>query len=253
MAFRDKLTAPLDRFTDTMLNGFKVTYRHFNALIDDIEAVIPSKGTVKADTISEYTSATGVTVDGVLFKDATISCSSVKLSTAYSTAGTGVTMTEYGDGRNITTTCSFTALSLGTPTASSSTAHGALILTLPANCILINSVICKVGLTVGGVTTDTPDVGLGTTIATGAQSVLSGVGATAEDIITGQTWNKALDGTSDYFATVVSGVTTEGVFLVASAGTGQKIHLNAADGWASGVTGNLTATGYIVINYTLVI
>jgi len=109
-------------------------------------------------------------------------------------------------------------------------------------------------LTVGTTTTDTPDVGLGTVIATGAVAVLSGTG-TFEDIITGQTWNKALTGVVDHFATLFTGVVTEAttVPLIPAAGAGTAIYLNAADGWAAGVTGNLTATGLVAITYTIVV
>lgn len=69
MAFRNKFKAPSDRYTDTFADGHKATYRHLNELIDDIETVIPTPGTLKADTIAEYTSGSGVTVDGVLLKD----------------------------------------------------------------------------------------------------------------------------------------------------------------------------------------
>jgi hypothetical protein len=40
-----------------------------NTLIDEVINVNPSAGTMKANTVSEYTSGSGVTVDGVLLKD----------------------------------------------------------------------------------------------------------------------------------------------------------------------------------------
>lgn len=66
MAFRDKLKAPADKFTDTYADAHKVTYRNFNDLIDDIETVIPTKGDFNSDTIGEYTSGSGVTITGQL-------------------------------------------------------------------------------------------------------------------------------------------------------------------------------------------
>lgn len=76
---------------------------------------------------------------------------------------------------------------------------------------------------------DTPDVGLGTVIATGAVAVLGGT-ATFENIITGQT-----------AANMTGGVTT------ARAGTAVvgDVFLNVADGWADVTTTAITATGTV--------
>lgn len=46
-----------------------VTSAWINYIIDNMNLVVTSLGTIKADTISEYTAAAGVTVDGVLIKD----------------------------------------------------------------------------------------------------------------------------------------------------------------------------------------
>lgn len=48
---------------------FPVYSKQFNALVDVVSELEPSDGTLVADTISESTSAAGVTVDGVLLKD----------------------------------------------------------------------------------------------------------------------------------------------------------------------------------------
>lgn len=219
-----------------------------------VEGVLLKDSIVSVDTISEKTSTTGVTIDGVLVKDGVIKASSIKPASAYGTAAAGVTTTEYGDSRNMTVVLSFTGLVLGAPTAGGNSAHGAILHTFPNSNILVTAITTKVGLTVGTVTTDTPDVGLGTVIGSGAVNVLSATG-TFEDIITGQTWNAALDGTADYFGTLPSGVVTDATAfpLIKSAGAGTKVHLNAAGGWNAGVTGNLTATGTVVINYIFVI
>ena len=229
------------------INGaddFQFTANTFTAL---------SGSTIATNTIAETTATSGVTIDGCLIKDGAIKPSTVTLPTAFGTAAANVTTVEYGDGRNITTTLSFTNLVLGTPTAGGNSAHGVLLHTLSTTAVshLVRSVAVKVGLTIGTVTTDTPDVGLGTVIATGAVAVLDGT-ATFENIITGQTWNKALDGTVDHFASLFTGVITETAFpLIAAAGSTTAIYLNVADEWAAGVTGNLTATGTVVINYTI--
>jgi hypothetical protein len=54
----------------TSINQKYVTVKDYNYLKDDFDAMLPSDGTLKVDTISEYTSATGVTIDvGSKFKD----------------------------------------------------------------------------------------------------------------------------------------------------------------------------------------
>jgi hypothetical protein len=207
---------------------------------------------IYTDTINENTAAAGVTIDGVLLKDAGVQAASVKHVTAFGTAAPNVTTTEFGDGRHITTVLTFTNLVLGAPTAGGNSAHGVLIHTLATTAIshLVKVIACEIGLTVGTVTTDTPDVGIGTAIGTGAVATLDGTG-TFEDIITGQTWDKALNGTLDHFASLFTGVVTEATAFpfINAAGAATGIYLNAADGWAAGVTGNLTATGTIVIEY----
>lgn len=76
----DKLT---NKISD--LSSVPVYANKFNELIDEITDVNPSAGTMKADVISEYTSAAGVTVDGVLLKDGTVSMSTQILAAAGST------------------------------------------------------------------------------------------------------------------------------------------------------------------------
>lgn len=47
--------------------------KFFNNLIDDFNAHVPSDGSAKLNSISEYTSGSGVTVDSVLLKDGYVS------------------------------------------------------------------------------------------------------------------------------------------------------------------------------------
>jgi len=223
-------------------------------LVKDGGIVCADAATLEVDVVNEATAAAGVTVDGMLIKDGACKPSSVQLPTPYGTAASNVTTVEYGDGRNITTTLSFTDLVIGAPTAGGDSAHGVLIHTLPQTTpLLVNSISIVVGLTLGSVTTDTPDVGLGSTQANGAVATLDGTG-TFEDIMTGQTWPGTLDGTLDYYAVIPGGsvATDATIFPLMKASTAKPIYLNAADGWNAGVTGNLTATGTIVINYTLI-
>ena len=85
------------------------------------------------------------------------------------TVGTGVTAIEMGDGINHTTILTLTGVAF-TIGDTADLGDGALIYTLPAGACIINSTHSSVGLTLttGTPTTDTPEVGLGSVIATGA-------------------------------------------------------------------------------------
>ncbi len=102
---------------------------------------------------------------------------------------------------------------------------GKLILTLPAGARVITGSNMSLSLkqTQGNVTADTPDMGFGTVIASGAVALLDGT-ATFENIMTGQTMN-------DCDGTVENATVTTNLAIEASAA--HTIHLNIADGWAS--------------------
>ena len=163
-------------------------------------------------------------------------------------AGTNVVAVENGDGVNFLTTLTLTAVVLGAPGAGTNEAVGALIYTLPAGVQLHSVTYHSVGLTIGTVTTDTPDMGIGSVIATGAVAVLGGT-PTFEDYVTGLATADCA-GTASVVGPVgaTAGIHT-GISLNKAADV-KAIHLNAADGWNAGVTGNLTATGTIVLKWT---
>jgi hypothetical protein len=71
----DKLT---NKISD--LSSVPVYADKFNTLVDEVTDVNPSAGTMKANTISEYTSGSGVTVDSVLLKDGMVSMATQTLA-----------------------------------------------------------------------------------------------------------------------------------------------------------------------------
>lgn len=161
------------------------------------------------------------------------------------TVGTNVTAVEYGDGIHHKTVLTLTDVVLGAPTAAGNSAHGAEVYAFPAGVHLHSHSWFSIGLTVGTTTTDAPDVGLGSVVGAGAIATLNGT--TMEDYVTAITWGTALDGTAEIQATIGA---TAGVFTGISnnaAADVKEVFLNAADGWAAGVTGNLTASGTIVL------
>ena len=102
---------------------------------------------------------------------------------------------------------------------------GKLILTLPAGARVITGSNMSLALkqTEGNVTADTPDMGFGTVIASGAVALLDGT-ATFENIMTGQTMN-------DCDGTVENATVTTNLAIEASAA--HTVYLNIADGWAA--------------------
>lgn len=195
----------------------------------------------------------GVSINNDLatvFKTTGVTTENVIARVNQGTPGTNVTAVEYGDGKDITTVLTLTAVDLGAPTAGGNSAHGALVYTFPAGRHVHMVSSFNIGLTIGGVTTDTPDVGIGSVIGVGAVATLDGT-PTFEDYVTGQTWDVALDGTLKAAGPLgaTAGVLT-GISLNTASST-KAVHLNAADGWNAGVTGNLTATGTIVLKWTV--
>jgi len=151
----------------------------------------------------------------------------------------GISVEESVNGRNHVTKLSFSGITLGTASAAA-VAMGKKLYTLPAGAIQIKGCRMSVGIYGSGSTcdADTPDVGVGTVIASGATAVLSGT-ATFENILTGQT-------AGDCAGTAVNAIVT--TKLERNTGDAHTIHLNAADTWAGAAT--ITATGNIEIEWT---
>lgn len=159
------------------------------------------------------------------------------------TANTGVTATEKGGAYHHVTSLAFTDLAIDTTVAAANEAYGKLLYTFPAGTILIHGAGYSVALTGSGTDcdADTPDAGLGTTIASGAQATLDQVAATAEDILTGQTVND--------LAATVEIKTLNSTVAIEAASSDRKVHLNIADSWTAGGCA-VTATGTVLVEWS---
>lgn len=157
------------------------------------------------------------------------------------TAGTNVTAYEYGTPWRRTTVLSLSSVDLPDIAGGADLGVGMLVYTFPAGEVCIRDTYMSVAIQQvdGNITADTPDVGIGTVIASGAVAVLSGT-ATFENILTGQTAADC-DGT----ATVK---TVDTPLVIATAGA-HTVYLNVADGWAASGEANGTVSGTIVINW----
>jgi hypothetical protein len=127
--------------------------------------------------------------------------------------------------------------------ATADEAVGALLYTLPDGEIIVRGT--HLNLELNGTEAlnkdDTPELGVGTVIGTGAVAVLSGTPA-FEDIITAQVMNDC-EGTREVIT-----ISNDTAKVIATAGD-RALYLNIADGWAGADTG-MKATGTIIIEFT---
>lgn len=151
------------------------------------------------------------------------------------TVGVGITAAEYGDTHNHVTVLTVAGV-LPDIAGTAAEGEGLLIYTFPAGVILVDWVHMSVGITQtdGFINADTPEIGIGSVIATGAVAVLNTPG-TFEDYITG-TAAANCTGT----ATVVSTESTAGGGNRLLTGDAHTMHINVADTWA--VSGDAAAT-----------
>src|SRR3990167_5303383 len=204
--------------------------------------VWPATGVLKfgvlkdsADTTITSTGAELNLVDGAVAGNSVASKTAMldankRLQTAASVgaAGTDQTAVEYGDGRLHQTVITVGG-ALPDIAGGADLAVGKLLYTFPAGAVIVESAYMSVGITQtqGFINADTPDVGLGTVIASGVVAVLGGTG-TFENILTGQT---AANCTGT--ATVKTALPTAGVPFIIEAADDRTLYLNVADGGAA--------------------
>lgn len=162
-------------------------------------------------------------------------------STYNGTAGTNCTVLEHGDVYRRTSVITLSGVSLPDIAGGADLAVGMLVYTFPAGEVCVRSSAMSVAIQQvdGNITADTPDVGIGTTIASTAVAVLGGTAA-FENILTGQTAADC-DGTA-----TVANVDTQ--LVIATAGD-HTVYLNVADGWAASGEANGTVSGTIILNW----
>jgi len=161
-----------------------------------------------------------------------------------------VTVTEYGDGKDMTTVLTLNGFVVGTiPSANAALGVGNIVYTFPAGQHLETVyAFSSLALTLpgAGVACDT---GLGSVIASGAVSVLSGT-STFEDRLTGQAITTAAAGGTAVSALLgaTAGIQT-GIALNVAASV-KNVFLNSAGTFATVNAGSLTASGTIVLKWT---
>lgn len=159
------------------------------------------------------------------------------------TAASGVTAVEEGSGaqRRVTLTVNTVLPDIA---GGADLAVGVLLYTLPVGALVVRAAHMNLSITQtdAAITADTPDGGLGTTIASGVVAVLGGTAA-FENILTGQTFNDC-DGTAEV-------KTVADQILVIEAADDHTVYFNVADGWAATGDDAALLQGTVVIDYVM--
>jgi hypothetical protein len=158
---------------------------------------------------------------------------------------------ETGNGIAHVTQLTLTSFAVGTSGDNASLGIGAKFYTLPAGTIEIIAATMVGGLTAAiSNTAQTPEVGIGTVIASGAVSVLSGT-ATFEDVIDGNTSTTGGDTVAPDVAGTAfykGGGARLPVLIKTTGGKSHDLFLNVAVAWADvTAAGAVTFTGVITL------
>lgn len=159
------------------------------------------------------------------------------------TAATGVLAVELGDSSNHVTELDISTV-LGAIAGGADLGLGIPLYTFPAGVINQKAASINVDFDEldGNVTADTPELGLGTTVAAGAVAVLGGTPA-FENIHTGTAM-------ADCNGTPL--VSTLATSLVINAAGDHVVYLNTADGWAAGGEAAMPVTGKVTLEWTFI-
>jgi len=163
-------------------------------------------------------------------------------------AGTGTVATEYGDGVKHSTLLTVAGV-LPAITGDTAQGTGLLLYTFPATgTIVIHAATMSLSIqeTESKINTDTPEVGLGTVIATGAVTGLD-TPATFENVLLG-----TAAGDCDGTATVYAAIPTAAVPLVLAKGA-NLLHFNVADAFDAAAGGEAAAivAGTVLIDWSV--
>lgn len=182
---------------------------------------------------------------GALTFDGAVTQEVIGLTTAnVGAAEAGAVAVENGDAIVHRTVLTLTAFAVGTSADNAALAIGALLYTFPAGVIMIDAIKVNAGLTLAdAVQTNTPELGLGTTQAAGANATLGAAGATTENLFEGTA-------TADVAGTplVDTKQPTAAVPFIMETADAHTLYLNAAATWA-----NLTAPAALTADGTITI
>ncbi len=186
----------------------------------------------------------------------------VVCSTGNGTVTTGGTtaVIELGDSVNHLVKLTMTSFVIGTIVSSTSLGIGASMYTLPAGALIVDQATLTGSIVTSGSTkTGTPEIGIGTVIASGAVAVLSGT-QTFQNVMSGSasggsgTGSDASSLAPDLNSTTFQKISLSTItpMIKASGGQARALFLNAAAAWGANTGGTLTFTGVIHIRYRII-
>jgi len=155
----------------------------------------------------------------------------------------GSTVVEYGNGVKHQSVITVNT-TLGDIPGGAALGLGKLVYTFPGGAVDVKTTYISMALTQtdGYITADTPDVGIGTTVASGVVSVLGGTAA-FENMLTGQAADDC-NGTAEVLQLATS--------LIIATGGDHTVYFNVADDWAATGDDACAIAGTIIIEWTFV-
>jgi len=225
---------------------------------DEYDATIAALATeIESEIVLEEDTSTA-DMDFVVDEDDMVSDSATKLCTQQSikayvdahkalttsgTVNTGTTAVETG-AQSFHKTVLTVSSTLPAIAGGASLSVGKLLYTFPAGAIVVHCARMSMAITQsqGNINADTPDGGLGTTIAAGANALLSDTSG-AENILTGQTFNNCT-------GTVELKTVADQVLVIEAAGD-HTVYFNVADGWAASGDAAAAIAGTVVLEWSL--
>ncbi len=156
----------------------------------------------------------------------------------------GSTVVEYGNGTRHQSVITVDT-TLGDIPGGAALGLGKLVYTFPDGAVDVKSTYISMALqqTDGNITSDTPYVGIGTTVASGVVSDLTGTAA-FDNMFVNQATDDC-DGTAEVLHLATS--------LIIATGGDHTVYFNVADTWASSGDAACEIAGTIIIEWTFVV
>lgn len=200
---------------------------------------------LEVDTINPRTANGPITIGGLTIEDGVVATTALGTTPVET-----VVITEYGDGRDVTTKLVLTNFVVGTLAgAGAALGLGNIVYAFPAgqHFELVSS-FSAIVLTCAGTPVIT-NTGLGSVIASGAVSDLDGTG-TFEDRLIAQAITTDPVGGAPVSNLAVPTLGLDNGIALNTASSVKNVFLNSAGTWNANNTGNLTASGTIVLKWT---
>ena len=236
----NKLQSYIDFVTNTTRLRFGLHQTNMFAEVDGTRTDILNVST----GVFTPTSITTGAIAGTTFTGNVLNMVTPLVTTPVST----VTILEKGDGRSFTTTLTLTNFIVGhIPAELANLTVGNIVAAFPAGTHIEEAYYQSLSLKLPGAAV-VADLGLGSVLGVGVHALLSDADAGAEDRITGQSTSTDVAGGTTVAALIKTSTSGIAVNIPTSV---KNVFLNGAGSWAAVNHGDLTASGIIVLKWTL--